>query len=108
MEKWRNTFVVLTLMLGFGLTACKKDGDTTPPVIMMDGFNPYTVCVGTPYTDAGATATDDTDGDITDQINVNIQVDVSQPGEGTVTYTVSDAAGNTTTEVRQVNVIYCK
>ena len=102
MEKKTFSILTLIIVLGIGFSACKKDGDTTPPVITMDGYNPYTVCVGTPYTDAGATATDDTDGDLTDQINTTIQVDVSQPGEGTVTYEVSDAAGNTTTEVREV------
>jgi hypothetical protein len=90
------------------LTSCKKDEDTTPPVITLEGFNPYTVCAGTEYFDAGATAVDDTDGDLTDQIVTNIQVDVSQPGEGTVTYEVSDAAGNTATGVREVIVIYCR
>jgi hypothetical protein len=108
MEKKLLYIVILILAFAIGSPACKKDGDTTPPVNTMNGYDPYTDCVGTPYTDAGATATDDTDGDLTDQINTTIQVDVSQEGEGTVTYEVSDAAGNSTTVVRRVIVIFCK
>jgi hypothetical protein len=88
--------------------SCKKDKDTTKPVITITGNNPVTACVGFPYDDAGATATDDKDGDITSKINVSINVDTTQPGNGTVTYEVTDAAGNKATATRDVNVIYCK
>lgn len=98
------TLVIASLLV----FSCKKDKDDTPPVITLQGFNPYTVCVGSPYIDAGATASDDQDGDLTDQIDVNVQVDTSQPGEGTVTYQVSDAAGNEAIVVRNVTVIYCR
>jgi len=89
------------------VSGCKKDKDTTPPEITMLGYNPYNFCVGTPYFDAGATAYDETDGDLTDKIEVRIDVDTSQESEGTVTYEVSDAAGNKATATRQVNVIFC-
>ena len=39
--------------------------DTTPPVITLIGPNPVYVTVGTSYTDAGATCTDNYDGAIT-------------------------------------------
>jgi hypothetical protein len=98
---------VLILLLGALLfTGCKKD--KTAPEITLLGFNPYTVCVGSPYNDPGATAVDDEDGDITDKINVVVNVDTSQESEGTVTYEVSDEAGNTTTAVREVIVIFCE
>ena len=38
---------------------------TTAPVITLEGDATVTVEVGTDYTDAGATATDNYDGDIT-------------------------------------------
>jgi hypothetical protein len=61
--------------------------------------------VGDIYTDAGATATDNIDGDITSSIIVADSVDTSAAGTYTVTYNVSDAAGNAADEVvRTVNV----
>jgi hypothetical protein len=87
---------------------CKKDKDTTAPVITITGSNPATACVGFPYVDEGATATDDKDGDISSKIQVTINVDTAQVSNGTVTYKVSDAAGNQATATRVVNVIYCK
>tara|TARA_X000000950_G_C13724788_1_gene581763 strand:+ start:65 stop:760 length:696 start_codon:yes stop_codon:yes gene_type:complete len=65
-----------------------------------------TIEVGSDYTDAGATASDNYDGDITDDIVVVNPVDTAVVGTYTVTYNVSDTAGNTATEVtRTVNVV---
>lgn len=101
-----SAFIVLAFSIAV-ISGCRKKADDTPPSITLSGYNPVTVCVGTPYNDAGATAFDETDGDVTEEIQVDIDVDTSQPGEGTVTYTVTDEAGNTATAVREVVVIYC-
>ena len=80
--------------------------DITPPVIMLNGDNPMDVVQGSTYTDAGATAADDVDGDITTNIVTVNPVDTNTIGQYTVTYNVSDAAGNAATEVtRTVNVV---
>ncbi len=80
--------------------------DATAPVITLLGDTPVTMDVNTEYTDAGATAEDDVDGDITANIVTVNLVDVNNIGTYTVTYNVSDAATNTATEVvRTVNVI---
>ena len=79
--------------------------DTTAPVITISGANPVDVDLGTTYNDAGASATDANDGDLTSSITVSSNVDTSTVGTYTVTYTVSDAAGNQATETRTVNVI---
>lgn len=79
--------------------------DTTPPVITILGDNPATVECGTTYTDAGATAVDDRDGDITDLIVVTNNVNSSVPGDYTVAYDVCDAAGNCAHEERVVHVV---
>ncbi len=82
------------------------DSDTTPPVIRLLGNSPVTVIVGTSYTDDGATALDDTDGDITHNIVVTNPVDTNVINTYTVRYNVSDAAGNPAVEVtREVNVV---
>ena len=79
--------------------------DTTAPVITISGANPVDVDLGTTYNDAGASATDANDGDLTSSITVSSNVDTSTVGTYTVTYTVSDAAGNQATETRTVNVV---
>ena len=79
--------------------------DTTAPVITISGANPVNVDLGTTYNDAGASATDANDGDLTSSITVSSNVDTNTVGTYTVTYTVSDAAGNQATETRTVNVV---
>ena len=63
------------------------------------------VTIDSPYSDAGATATDQEDGDITSRIVVTNPVNTTLLGTYTVTYAVSDLAGNAATPVtRTVNV----
>ncbi|MFY0654709.1 MAG: DUF5011 domain-containing protein [Cyclobacteriaceae bacterium] len=81
--------------------------DTTPPVITLTGNATINKTVGETYTDQGATATDDIDGNITANIVVGgDQVDINTVGAYVITYNVSDAAGNSATEVsRTVNIV---
>ena len=79
--------------------------DTTPPVITLLGSNPVNIELGSTYTDAGATAADNIDGDITANIITVNPVNTDLVGTYSVTYNVSDAAGNAAAEVsRTVNV----
>lgn len=81
------------------------NADTTPPVIVLIGSATINLTVGDSYTDQGATATDNIDGDITSNIVVVNNVNTGLAGSYSVTYNVSDAAGNAATEVvRTVNV----
>lgn len=68
--------------------------DITPPVITLLGDAIVFLAEGETYVDAGATALDDIDGDITANIIISNPVDTTIPGEYTVTYTVSDLASN--------------
>ena len=80
--------------------------DTTVPVITLLGDNPITIEVGDTYTDAGATATDTYDGDITSSIVTVSTVNTAIVGVYSVTYNVSDTSGNVAAEVtRTVNVV---
>ncbi|CAL2093834.1 immunoglobulin-like domain-containing protein [Tenacibaculum sp. 190524A05c] len=81
--------------------------DVTAPTITLNGDAMVTISQGTAYNDAGANATDDLDGDITANIVVGGDtVDVNTIGTYTITYNVSDAAGNAAAEVtRTVEVI---
>ena len=79
--------------------------DTTAPVITLVGDTQITVEVGSTYTDLGATASDNYDGDITTDIVTLNNVDTSVIGSYTVTYNVTDSSGNDATEVtRTVSV----
>lgn len=86
------------------LSGCSKD-DTTAPVITLTGDATITHTLNTTYTDLGATATDDNDGDLTSSITVSGTVNKDLKGTYELTYTVSDAAGNTATKKRTVNVV---
>lgn len=80
--------------------------DTTPPIITMLGGDPVTLELGTPYTDAGATALDNYDGDLTSGIVTVNPVDYTTTGTYIVTYNVTDANGNAADEVtRTVNIV---
>ena len=75
------------------------------PVINLLGETEVSLELGSIYTDAGATAVDNIDGDITSSIEIVNNVDINTVGTYTVTYNVSDAAGNAAIPVlRQVMV----
>ncbi|MCP4252828.1 MAG: DUF5011 domain-containing protein, partial [Candidatus Scalindua sp.] len=79
--------------------------DVTLPVITLLGTSPVNIELGTPYVDAGASASDNIDGDLTASIATVSNVDVNTIGSYSVTYNVSDAAGNAAIKVtRTVNV----
>ncbi len=82
-----------------------QSADVVAPVITLVGSASVTITQGTTYNDAGATATDNVDGTLTNSIVTVNPVNSSTPGTYTVTYNVSDAAGNAATQVtRQVIV----
>ncbi|TCM97871.1 S-layer family protein [Paenibacillus sp. BK033] len=90
-----------------------EDPDTVKPVIRLLGDATVNLANGASYTDTGATASDDRDGDITGQIvrtitnNVNngTTLDTSVAGTYTFHYNVSDAAGNAADEVTRTVIV---
>ena len=81
--------------------------DTTVPVITLNLPNPQTIEVGSAYTELGATASDNYDGDISGSIVIDATaVDTGVVGTYLVTYNVADSNSNAATEVtRTVNVV---
>jgi len=78
-------------------------GDTTAPVITLTGESNINLNVGDSYTEAGATAVDDVDGEVA--VVISGSVDTSIAGTYTITYNASDGASNHAVEVtRTVNV----
>jgi len=68
--------------------------DTEKPTISLIGDETITLTVGSTYTDAGSTASDSKDGDITGNITTTGTVDTNVAGTYTITYNTSDTAGN--------------
>ena len=79
--------------------------DNVKPVITILGNNPATVYQGNTYSDNGATAYDNVDGDITSEIYTSSNVNTNVVGNYQVTYSVSDEAGNSASATRTVKVI---
>jgi len=74
------------------------------PQITLLGPSPLNHTQGCPFVGAGATATDTEDGDITDSIIITGTENLNKPGQQTLTYSVTDSAGNKDTKTRQVIV----
>ena len=79
--------------------------DTTAPIITLLGDLTVTIQEGSTYTDAGATAEDNYDGVLTSSIVSNNSVDASTVGSYLVTYNVTDANGNTATQVTRTVIV---
>lgn len=78
--------------------------DDEKPIIKLNGSTTTYVKVGTIYEEAGATATDSCDGDISKNIKTESNVDANTLGNYEVTYMVTDSAGATDKVTRKVIV----
>ena len=78
--------------------------DIVAPVITLSGQRELFVPLGGTYQEPGFTAQDDADGDLTASVTRAGTVNTASPGVYTLTYTVTDKAGNTATATRQVSV----
>ncbi|MCZ2259642.1 immunoglobulin-like domain-containing protein [Sporosarcina sp. G11-34] len=79
--------------------------DISPPVITLDEDTPFELNAGGVYEEMGATAKDAMNRDLSDAIIITGEVDTNKPGQYTKTYSVTDDAGNITTETRTVTVL---
>ncbi len=110
--KFNNDDRVDLAVVGDDVTVFINDGaanfgepDSNAPVIQLRGDATVNIIIDAPYSDAGATATDKEDGDITSRIVVSNPVNTTLLGSYTITYAVSDLAGNPAAPVtRTVNV----
>lgn len=76
----------------------------TPPKVILIGAPYFNVTLNTSYTDAGFTAGDEEDGDITSQVVVTGNVNVDSVGLYIISYVVTDSEGLKDSVVRNVNV----
>jgi hypothetical protein len=79
-------------------------GDRIGPEIELLGEASVNIPAGQEYLDPGATAFDDIDGDLTDKIVVSGSINSTVVGTQSITYSVSDRAGNLSSVTRTVVV----
>jgi len=80
--------------------------DNTIPVITLLGSSTVEICQNETYIDAGATASDNCDGDISASVVATGSVDTNVPGSYTLYYNVKDNCGNDAVQVtRSVTVL---
>ena len=77
--------------------------DTTPPTISLNGASEITLNQGESYSEAGAVATDNIDGNLA--VTIIGSVDTSTIGDYTLTYRATDMDGNTAQVIRVVHII---
>lgn len=78
--------------------------DVIAPELTLNGSSVVSIYVGENYSEAGYTAVDECDGDITANVIVEGSVNTQKTGSHTLVYKVTDSAGNTT-EARRTVVI---
>ncbi len=78
--------------------------DIVAPTVKLKGNTDIYVMRDSNYTDAGYTAKDDLDGDVTTSVSVSGSVDTAVCGAYTLTYTATDKSGNVGTATRVVHV----
>ena len=101
--------LVFVLLLGLTLTACNntttpEEKDEVAPMLI--GITNQTIQQGDTFDPrAGVTAQDDVDGVLTSSIVITGTVNVDVPGTYTLTYSVTDKAGNKTERERIITVL---
>ncbi len=79
--------------------------DSVPPVITLTEGENLELYLGTKYSEPGFTASDNSEGDITDRVTYEGTINPYLRDPQTITYTVTDIYGNTTTVKRTVTMI---
>ena len=80
--------------------------DMTPPTLTLKGDTKIWVTKGMIYTEPGYIAIDNIDGNVTSRVVVTGTVDVNMEGTYTLSYDITDRAGNAaTTQNRTVTVV---
>lgn len=110
--------LLAVITMSFFLSACGGGGsddksppitppepteDTTPPTITLLGDTVIYVALGDDYSELGATAVDDIDGQL--EVLISGTVDTGQLGRYQITYYAEDKSANGTTVIRTVEVV---
>ena len=82
-----------------------KKIDTDPPLITINGDSELTLEAGANYTELGAKATDNEDGDLSGSILVTGEVNTKIPGVYKIFYGLKDSAGNEAVTITRTVVV---
>ena len=100
------TYTVSRFKTDYSVSRSVVVADTVAPEIALVGEKRMEIEQGDTFTDPGATATDNVDGDITSQIKVKGSVDAEIAGDYILKYVVKDSSGNKAAVKRKVTVKY--
>ena len=75
------------------------------PQLQLNGLYTMQAEVGGAFTDPGATASDERDGDITDEIEITGSADTGRVGTYSIGYSVTNSLGNQVSTTRTVEVV---
>lgn len=84
------------------ITRTVKITDGTPPIVSLNGEAEVTILHGEQYVELGATASDDTDGNL--EVVISGSVNSQILGVHIITYTATDKSGNSSSISRKVTV----
>ena len=103
---YRSTHTPATAThIGFRVGFQQQSADVASPEMSILGDANITQLQGVAWVDPGVEAHDVRDGNLTSSVSVSGSVDVNTTGTYTLTYTVSDAAGNNASLTRTVNIV---
>ena len=78
--------------------------DNESPVISLNGSSKITLKIGESYNESGVTALDNYDGDITDNVEIEGNVDTNSVGSYELVYKIVDSSGNEASIIRTIEV----
>lgn len=103
MKKNILSLSALLIAVAIIFSSCGKE-DVGAPTISLTGGSTVQIDLGDTWTDPGFVANDEEDGNLTSKIVTTGEVNTDKVGEYTITYKVTDKAGNETSATRKVQV----
>ena len=101
---YKVTYIVKYKKISRSITREVSVVDKTKPVIELSGGD-VEITVGSEYNEVGYKATDNYDGDLTEKVEVNSNVDINTVGEYIIKYTVKDSSKNEVSVERKVKIV---
>lgn len=107
--KKKNKYIMFAFILALLLSSISlyfwyrdETSEATSPIISLSGDSVIVLEKGDTYIESGYTANDIEDGDLTNKVKVEGNVDTNKPDIYTITYTVKDGSRNKTSVKRTI------